>query len=223
MWLRQWNYDLMKVHQGPCTYSPHTIDKSLYYEDIKLSKLEIDWSRKLPERMISRYQHSRRLMRQLLAPILNCTPNEVPLYSPPGKRPYLKGNCGHISFSHSRNGALLGWSLNPIGVDVESSKRSFDARKIQRRFFPLQEQKTLEHLQGEDLRKAVLRSWVCKEAAIKWQGKSLGTDLMNWHLDTHSGHLTQVRNGLTPTYSIVEHRGWLCAVVSEKSTSIYWK
>ncbi|HRD41144.1 MAG TPA: 4'-phosphopantetheinyl transferase superfamily protein, partial [Prochlorococcaceae cyanobacterium AMR_MDS_5431] len=211
MWLRQWNNDKVRVGHGTCTYSCHTVINPLQFQEIELSEREICWSEKLPKRISNRYRYSRHLIRQLLAPILNCAPKQVPLYSPPGKRPYLSENSGYISLSHSGNGILVGWSLYPIGVDLENCSRFLDAQKIQKRFFPLQEQKMLRNLQGEALRKAVLRSWVCKEAAIKLEGKSLSMELMNWCLDTQSGELKQLTSGLTPKCLITERRGWLCA------------
>jgi 4'-phosphopantetheinyl transferase len=178
-----------------------------------LSALERDWGDGLREAQRQRYWHSRAALRQQLAPVLGLGPAHVPLHSPPGRPPRLDQGLGWISLSHSGEGVLIGYSRQPIGVDLEPADRPLLAAGLMRRFYPVAEQARLQGLAGEDLRQAVLTSWVLKEAAIKWRQRSLAAELSQWCYDHARGGLQHLGDGLQPDCCSAVHAGWRWAAV----------
>lgn len=154
-----------------------------------LSDAELGWSEPLSPPLRRRYRLSRTQLRHCLAPILDCAADRVPLHSPPGDVPLLGQGCGCVSISHSGSGLLLAWSPEPIGVDLEHSRRRLAADSLMRRFFPEAECRQLAALEEDDQRQAVLRSWVLKEAAIKCGRGSLAQDLSALRFDHHHQQL----------------------------------
>lgn len=182
-----------------------------------LSPLERTWGEGLPERQRHRYWQSRAALRHQLAAVLGCDPAAVPLRSPPGRPPRLAEGWGWISLSHSSSprgeGLLLGYSTQPIGVDLEPAGRPLVAGGLMRRFFPPEEQGQLEGLAGEGLREAVLTSWVFKEAAIKWRQRTLADELSQWRYDHGGGGLQHLGDGLQPDCCGGLYAGWRWAAV----------
>jgi phosphopantetheinyl transferase len=159
------------------------------------------------------YWQSRAALRQWLAGVLACDAASVPLHSPPGAPPRLRDGAGWVSLSHSGVGLLLGYSLEPIGVDLEPATRPLAAEALMRRFFPAEEVAQVSRLPPEQRPGAVLRSWVLKEAAIKWQRRSLASELVLWRLDHDSGRLCHRQDGLQPESSSGLDGGWRWAAV----------
>jgi len=178
-----------------------------------LSDQELAWGRELAPALRRRYWQSRAALRQLVARWLGCDPAEVPLHSPPGAPPRLERGAGHVSLSHSGEMLLLAWWIRPLGVDLEHRDRPLAAASVARRFFPRGEWDELQGLGPEPLRRAVLRSWVLKEAAIKWRHSSLAAELVSWHYHHRSGELRHCREGLTPPCHWGERQGWLWGLV----------
>jgi phosphopantetheinyl transferase len=180
-----------------------------------LSDQERAWCRQLPQALQARYHTSRALLRQRLAPLLRLAPAAVPLHSPPGAPPRLAPGAGFVSLSHSRQQLLLGWSPQPIGVDLEWAQRPLLAEALAQRFFPLAEQRQLHAMAPEARSRAVLESWVRKEAAIKWRGSSLASDLRHWQFDRACQQLIHLEAGWRPPSHCSLRDGWLCAVVGD--------
>lgn len=178
-----------------------------------LSAEEIAWSEPLEPPIRWRYRRSRTLLRQRLAGLLATGAAAVPLHSPPGRAPRLLAGYGWVSLSHSGAGLLLAWSPWPIGIDLEPHGRQLEADLLQRRYFPPSEQHQLRELDGEARRQAVLRSWVLKEAAIKWRRRQLATELRHWRLDHASGTLSHTAEGLQPECVAAVSGAWLWAAV----------
>lgn len=188
----------------------------------QLTARERRWSLDLPETPRRRYGATRALARRLLAPELGCSPLDVPLHSPPGQPPRLEGDLGWISLSHSGEHLLLAWSPRPIGVDLEATERPVLARGLVDRFFPPEERRQLQGLDGVALRRAVLESWVLKEAAIKWRGGSLAADLRHWSWDHRRRLLVDLRRQQAAPCRCELRRGWLCAAVGEQVDIAEW-
>ena len=180
---------------------------------VSLSAQERDWGGALPEARRQVYWASRSRLRSWLADLLGCAPLAVPLDSPPGRAPRLRDDAGWVSLSHSGDGLLLAYSRQPIGVDLEPLDRPLAAEGLMRRFFPPQEVAQLERLPAEERRHAVLCSWVLKEAAIKWQGTGLATDLRHWRPDHGSGRLDHAGQALQPECRTALTPPWRWAVV----------
>ena len=138
---------------------------------------------------------SRGWMRSCLSSLHGVDPLEVPLTAPPGAPPQLPDEWGYVSLSHCADACLLGWSQQPIGVDLERADRKIHAAAaLVRRFFTEFEQGELMELEGDQLRQQVLDRWLLKEAAIKWQQGSLAQDLGFWEVG--SNLRTAVHHGL---------------------------
>ena len=187
-----------------------------------LSGQEQGWCAGLPEPLQQRYRRSRSQLRQCLAVLLQRPPLELPLHSPPGEPPTLAAGWGHVSLSHSGPQLLLAWSPWPIGVDLERAARPLLADGVARRFFPASEWQQLQGLPAEALRRAVLESWVLKEAAIKWQRGSIAQDLRHWRWDANRAELRHLQHGWTPGCCLRLHDGWCCAVVGHAADQGLW-
>lgn len=135
-------------------------------------------------------------MRAVLAPQLGLTPGLLPLHSPPGQPPTLPQGLGWVSLSHTADALLIAWSDQPLGVDLERADRRLDAQALAQRFFPESERAQLAGLADEALRRAVLRSWLVKEAAIKWRQRTLAAELGQWCLDHRCGTLRHSGDGI---------------------------
>ena len=180
-----------------------------------LSSRERSWGAALPEPQRHSYFQSRALLRQQLAEVLGCADADVPLHSPPGQPPQLTDVRGWVSLSHSGAVLLIGYSRYPIGVDLESTARPLQPAGLMRRFYPNAEQAQLQDLIGEELRRAVLTSWVLKEAAIKWRHRTLAAELALWFYDHGSGRLRHIGDGAEPDCSSAVQRGWRWGAVGE--------
>lgn len=188
----------------------------------QLTAQERLWAEALPQRLQPRYAASRALLRQRLAPLLQCEPLLVPLHSPPGAPPALEAGAGFVSLSHSGDMLLLAWSAAPIGVDLEASQRPLQADALVERYFPPLEQRQLASLAPGQRPRAVLESWVRKEAAIKWCRGSLAADLRHWCWDAEQGLLLHEQQGWRPTSLCLERDGWLCGAAGAAVEAGVW-
>jgi len=177
-----------------------------------LSAQEISWGERLPPQRRAQYWRSRALMRERLANRLGQDPAQIPLHSPPGEPPQLAEGLGWLSLSHAAEALLLGWSEQPVGVDLEAAARRFDAQALMQRFFPADEQRQLSCLAAEPLRSAVLRSWLAKEAAIKWRQRTLAAELAHWSFDHGRGVLQHRLESITckPSEGVMGPWRWAC-------------
>jgi phosphopantetheinyl transferase len=187
-----------------------------------LSRQERDWAAGLPLALQCRYRASRSLLRQSVAPLLGLAPAALPLHSPPGQAPRLARGHGHVSLSHSGGQLLIAWSPAPIGVDLEWAQRPVAAAALARRFYPPQEASRLLALPAAAQPRALLESWVRKEAAIKWQGSSLAADLRHWLWDPDGGQLRHLLRGWAPPALCREWDGWLCGAVGDAADAGIW-
>ena len=107
-------------------------------------------------------------------------PLDIPLKADPGEPPSLAEGFGHISMSHCSNALLIGWSSAKIGVDIERKDRQFQAHKLSKRFFNQNEICEIENLTPIQAKEIVLKKWVVKEAAIKWQSGKIANNINQW-------------------------------------------
>jgi phosphopantetheinyl transferase len=121
-----------------------------------------------------------------------------------------------VGLSHSGPALLIGWSPQPIGVDLEAAARPLQARALMRRFFPPAEVEQLEGLPPARLREAVLGSWVLKEAAIKWRHRGLAQELSAWWFDHGRGRLRHLGDGLCPEWQAGLVGGWRWGAVARQ-------
>ena len=161
------------------------IDPDAPAGQLVVSEQERAWAAGLTASRSQQYLASRGWMRSCLAALHAASPLQIPLHAPPGAPPRLLDPWGYVSLSHCADACLLGWSQQPIGVDLERADRKLHAAAaLMRRFFTETEQSELTALQGEQLRQQVLDRWLVKEAAIKWQQGSLAQDLGLWEVSS---------------------------------------
>ena len=179
-----------------------------------LSQQESVWASGLTGSRSEQFRRSRSWLRACLSDCLGVPPQQIPLTAPPGMAPFLEPGWGHVSISHTRDALLLGWSGQAIGVDLERADRCFDAAALAERFFHADDRSALRDLSTEALRREVLRQWIGKEAAIKWQKGSLAIDLGRWswsHSQAHARHRDQ---GLQVKLQSIAVGHWWLAIAS---------
>ena len=147
---------------------------------LPISSEEKKWVTKLTTDRGLIYHFSRGCLRNVMSNMTGINPLDVPLKADPGKPPLLAEGWGHISMSHCADALLIGWSSTRIGVDIERKDRQFKAHKLSKRFFTHYENYEIESLTSSQAKELVLKRWVVKEAAIKWQSGKIATNINQW-------------------------------------------
>ena len=179
-----------------------------------LSHQELQWSTRLSKTRSDVFIRSRVWMRTCLADRFQLSPEAVPLQAPPGEPPVLPNGWGFLSLSHCPDALLLGCSQHPIGLDLERRDRMIPAASILRRSYCREEQERLQHLRAEELRQAVLRHWLIKEASIKWQQGAISRDLRFWEVRPGMSSVVHQRSQQTLAAALHDHDAWAFAVVA---------
>ena len=144
-----------------------------------ISEAEEKYSNYLPNWKKIQYRRSRGYARQKLSKIFNKSHYDIPLYAPPNKKPRLAKGYGFLSISHTSEKFLIGWSSNPIGVDIESIDRQIPVDIILAKYFKKQEINKFNKLGYDRKRKELLRRWVINEAVTKLLNEDL---YLQWEL-----------------------------------------
>ena len=147
---------------------------------LPISSEEKKWVQKLQTRRGRTYHCSRGCIRHVMSSMTGLQPLEIPLKADPGKPPSLAKGFGYISMSHCSDALLIGWSSVKIGVDIERNDRKFQAHKLSKRFFSQSENFEIENLTSRQAKELVLKRWVVKEAAIKWQNGKIASNIDQW-------------------------------------------
>ena len=147
-------------------------------------------------------------------------PLDIPLKADPGKPPLLAEGLGHISMSHCSDALLIGWSSSKIGVDIERKDRQFQAHKLSQRFFSKDESCEIKHLSPIQARELVLKRWVVKEAAVKWQRGKLARNINEWIWKNNSSFAHHEKLGYKVKVYEQSHSQWTYAIaIDEDSTT----
>ena len=181
---------------------------------------EKNWKKQLSANRALQYQHSRGYVREALSYILEIPALEIPLNSPPGLPPVLPENMGYVSFSHCRDALLIGWSSEKIGVDIERSDRLFEAKRILNGFFSSNEKEAFKDLRDNKLNSEVLKLWVRKEAAIKWQKGSIFNDLSKWNFKLGTNKLDNKFEGYNLQSFFINHEDWYISVACNNNSEM---
>ncbi|MCR8538774.1 MAG: 4'-phosphopantetheinyl transferase superfamily protein [Prochlorococcus marinus CUG1439] len=181
---------------------------------------EKKWIKKLSKNRAKQYEHSRGYVREALSHILEIPALEIPLKSPPGLPPELPSEMGYVSFSHCKDVLLIGWSMQNIGVDIERSDRRFESKKILNGFFSSNEKKTLKDLNDNEINSEVLKLWVRKEAAIKWQKGSIFNDLSKWNFILGTNILENKYEGVNLKSFFINYEHWYISLACNNNLGI---
>ncbi|MGD9265604.1 MAG: 4'-phosphopantetheinyl transferase superfamily protein [Lysobacterales bacterium] len=96
---------------------------------------------------------------------------------------------GKLDFSvaRSKDSYLVGISNGAtIGVDLEiADRRSGKPLALARRYFSAAETEALSALQGEELQRAFMHAWACKEAVVKASGLGIANQLCRFSVDVN--------------------------------------
>lgn len=173
------------------------------------TELEKHYANDLNLKIAERYLYSRSHIRESLAPLLNLDPLLIPLVALPNKPPFLEQNLGYLSISHCNDIILLGWSENPIGVDIERSDRNISGKLLLEKYF-LDNKNFLTNFKGEIIKSKILDYWLIKESVIKLKKGNLFLELKDWDFDEknfksinkNSGEIIESKNFKIDSWTI---------------------
>jgi len=185
---------------------------------LPISSEEQKWVQKLTPRRGRIYHFSRGCLRHVLSSITDLEPLDIPLKADPGKPPSLAEGFGHVSMSHCSDALLIGWSSAKIGVDIERKDRQFQAYKLSKRFFSQCENCEIENLTPNQAKELILKRWVVKEAAIKWQSGKIATNINQWIWENKSSFAYHKKLGHKVKVYEKSHDKWTYAIALDRDS-----
>ncbi|MDT8439310.1 MAG: 4'-phosphopantetheinyl transferase superfamily protein [Wenzhouxiangellaceae bacterium] len=126
--------------------------------------------------------HQQFLLRLLLGAYLKRPGRDVRLVrdaaGKPNLAPELTGSGIRFNLSHAGRCMVVavGRRIDP-GVDIESSARRLDAKRLATRWFPADEAELIGQLSGEAARLEFLRRWTVREALVKAMGSGIAASV----------------------------------------------
>jgi 4'-phosphopantetheinyl transferase len=156
-----WLFNLAKPPEElPCFLSRKEL---LYFKSIQK-----------PE-VAKRFWKSRNLLRWLLSRYLGCAPKKIQFRIGAHGKPYVRFPSSKIQFnlSHSENTILYGFSLHPLGVDLEKLKSRPHLEKLAQRYFSTKLKERFVETSAPNRTQAFYEIWTLSEAYIKGLGKSV--------------------------------------------------
>ena len=154
--------------------------KVLDGSDDLLSETELSWAgeyKLVADRL--RFIVSRVVLRKLLGLYTGLTPNQITINNDIYGKPYIANTNItpiHFNLSHSGDWILIGFSNQPIGVDIEYINPEFPYDEVLNNYFSSKE---IEFVNGNGGRDAFYKLWIRKEAYLKAIGKGVLDDLIN--------------------------------------------
>lgn len=126
---------------------------------------------------------------------------------------------GELDFSvaRSRNGYLIGISSGAaIGVDLEvAARRSGKPMALAERYFSKAETAALADFSGDELQRAFMHTWACKEAIVKASGKGIANQLCRFTVDVNPDNPPSVL-----AMQDDDHAAWCLAIAQPTDNSI---
>ena len=187
---------------------------------LTISREEQAWVEKLTARRGWTYHFSRGCARDVISKMTGTDPLEIPLKADPGKPPILAKGWGYISMSHCVDALLIGWSSEKIGIDIERKDRQFQAQRLSSRFFTKSENFEIENLTPTQVQEQVLRRWIIKEAAIKWQSGKISTNLGQWIWKNNSSFAYHKNLGYQVKVYNQNYNKWTYAIALDRNSRI---
>ena len=189
-------------------------------ELLPISSEEKKWVQNLTPRRGLIYQFSRGCLRHVMSNMSGLDPLEIPLKADPGEPPLLAEGWGYISMSHCSDALLIGWSSTKIGVDIERKDREFQAYKLSKRFFNKYENCEIENLTPSQAQELVLKRWVVKEAAVKWQKGKIASNINQWIWNNKSSFAHHKKLGHKVKVYEENYDQWTYAIVLDGDCTI---
>ena len=187
---------------------------------LPISNEEKKWVNKLTKKRGWIYHFSRGCIRNVISNMTDLDPLQIPLKADPGRPPLLEEGWGNISMSHCSDALLIGWSTEKIGVDIERKDRELHAHKLSKRFFTKYENQVIENLTSSQAKEEVLRRWVVKEAAIKWQNGKISNNLREWIWENNSSFAYHKKLGQKVKVYNQNYEKWTYAIALNETSVI---
>jgi 4'-phosphopantetheinyl transferase len=111
-------------------------------------------------------------LRKIVSAYMDCLPEAVEMRRGRRGKPYVPG-APQFNLSHSEGMIMAAFSASPVGLDVESARRTVQAEGIARKFFFDDEIRRVERAEASMKSLTFLRYWVCKEAIVKLSGDGI--------------------------------------------------
>ena len=111
-------------------------------------------------------------LRKIVSAYMDCLPQAVKMRRGRRGKPYVPG-APQFNLSHSEGMIIAAFSSSPVGLDVESARRTVQAEGIARKFFFDEEIRRVELSDASIKTLTFLRYWVCKEAIVKLSGDGI--------------------------------------------------
>lgn len=131
----------------------------------------------------------------------------------------LAQSKGQLDFSVARSGSryLIGISSGAtIGVDLEiADRRARDPLALARRYFSQGEITSLASLSQEELQRAFVHTWACKEAIVKASGLGIANQLCRFSVDVNPDNLPSVLDMQDD-----DHEAWTLAIAEPAAGAI---
>jgi phosphopantetheine--protein transferase-like protein len=188
------------------------------------------WLRTLPPRLTAASAHTDGWLRSILARELTTNESAITFARLPGGKPILStphlDRRPEFSLSHTDTvTALVICSTEAVGIDIEDVREVPYASRIARRYFFDDEIAIVDELPAAARSSRFLDFWVAKEAAIKWAGATIASDLRGCELRLNSaGNVVGARlrgasrNAARPRVVHIHNMdvgaGWRCAIAT---------
>ena len=185
---------------------------------LPISSEEKKWVQKLSPRRGLTYHFSRGCLRNVMSIMTGLEPLDIPLKAYPGEPPSLAEGFGYVSMSHCSDALLIGWASGRIGVDIERNDRKLKALKLSKRFFNQCEDCELNHLTARQAKDLVIKKWVVKEAAIKWQRGKIATNIDQWVWKNKSPFAYHQKLGYRVKVYEKNHDKWIFAIALDEGS-----
>jgi len=138
---------------------------------------------------------ARAALRALLGQHLNVDPRSLRFVTGEHGKPALAGAEVEFNVSHSAGHIAIAISDGgPIGVDIESMKRSSDLLHLAERFFSPPEAENVRAADENERARRFFAYWTAKESVIKAAGGGLSIELRSFETDPRLGESTSVTN-----------------------------
>tara|TARA_Y100001933_G_C18807505_1_gene483533 strand:- start:90 stop:620 length:531 start_codon:yes stop_codon:yes gene_type:complete len=170
------------------------------------------WKDKLSTKAFNKFCFSRGYIRHSLSNLLHIDPLDVPIDAKPGKAPILKLKNKFISISHSKEDMLFACASNQIGIDIEREDRYFEALKISKKFYSNFENIELSKINSKNFNREVLKYWVIKEAAFKWERFNKNSNIFQWEWRKKSNIAINPKRNLSVKTFLFKFEKYFCAI-----------
>ena len=123
------------------------------------------------------FAFARASLRRLLGDRLNVEPRSLVFESGEHGKPYLRGDPLHFNVSHTRDAVAIAIDASALGVDIERVDPARVSLDTIKHYFPADEARRLESLEGAARCELFFALWTAHEARLKASGLGLSLPL----------------------------------------------